>query len=312
MNIPAIDWIDQRKYFFTISGLLCAAALAAILTKGFNYGIDFTGGTVVQVTYPQEKALEAVRADLVKAGYPQADAQSFGGGRSFALYLKGASQDVAVVEQFVSKFSAAVGAGLVVDRKEFVGPTVGRHLKKQAATAIVLALLAIIIYIAFRFDNPLWGAAAVSTIAHDILLVAGLFAALQVEVDLVIVAAFLTIAGYAINDTIVIFDRMRERMRLFRGEPLRDTINSSINEMKNRTLMTNGMVLTVVACLFVLGGPVIHNFALAMLLGAVIGTYSTIAISCQLVYLWKAGHKGTVPSEHQPSTYKVKEGRRRK
>lgn len=307
-----IDWIGLRKYFFVFSGVLCAASVAAILTKGFNYGIDFTGGTVVQVTYPQERSLESVRADLLKAGYPKADAQSFGGGRSFALYLKGREDDAATVEHFLKAYLGAAGAGLTVDRKEFVGPTVGRHLKKQAATAIVLALLAIILYIAFRFDNPLWGAAAVTTIAHDILIVAGLFAALQVEVDLVIVAAFLTIAGYAINDTIVIFDRMRERLRYHRGEPLREVINNSINEMKVRTLMTNGMVFTVVLCLFALGGPVIHNFAFAMLVGAVIGTYSTIGISTQLVHLWKAGRVSQPEPEAPAASERRPGGRRRR
>ncbi|MDX6768209.1 MAG: protein translocase subunit SecF, partial [Elusimicrobiota bacterium] len=203
-----IDWVGKRGVFFAISGVMIAASIAAIATKGFNYAIDFTGGTMVQVTYPQERTLEAVRGDLAKAGYPKATAQSFGGGRSFALYLKGSEENVSVVETFVKAFGEAAGTGLVVDRKEFVGPSVGRHLKKQASMAIVLALLAIIAYVAFRFDNPLWGAAGVASIAHDVTITAGLFAALQVEVDLVIVAAFLTIAGYSINDTIVIFDRM--------------------------------------------------------------------------------------------------------
>jgi preprotein translocase subunit SecF len=311
MNLNAnIDWVGKRGLFFSISGLMLALSIGAILTKGFNYAIDFTGGTMVQVTYPQERTLEAVRGDLAKAGYPNATAQSFGGGRSFALYLKGAEENVAVVEQFVGKVVAAAGPGIVVDRKEFVGPSVGRHLKKQATTAILLALLAIIAYVAFRFDNPLWGAAGVASIAHDVTITAGIFAALGVEVDLVIVAAFLTIAGYSINDTIVIFDRMREILRTRRGD-LGAVINDSINEMRGRTLITNGLVFAVVVSLFVLGGPVIHNFAFALLIGSIIGTYSTIGLATQLVYTWQ-GKRGASAPASEPSSFKVKEGRRRK
>jgi preprotein translocase subunit SecF len=306
-----IDFVGLRKVFFSFSALMLAASIFTIVTKGFNYAIDFTGGTVVQVTYPQERALSEVRADLVKAGFPQGDAQSFGGGKSFALYLKGKEENVAVVEDFVTKFSAAAGPGLRVDRKEFVGPTVGRHLKKQATTAIVLALLAIIIYVAFRFDNPLWGAAGVASIAHDVTITAGVFSLLQLEVDLVIVAAFLTIAGYSINDTIVIFDRMRDHLRTRRGD-LGAVINESINGMRSRTILTNAMVFTVVLALFFFGGPVIHNFATAMLIGSIIGTYSTIGLATQLIYTWQGGRGGGSAASSEPSSFKVKEGRRRK
>lgn len=306
-----IDFIGLRKYFFAVSALLLAASVFSLVSKGFNYAIDFTGGTVVQVTYPQERALAEVRADLKKAGFPHADAQSFGGGRSFALYLKGKEENIAVVEDFVSKLTAAVGPELRVDRKEFVGPTVGRHLKKQATTAIVLALLAIIIYVAFRFDNPLWGAAGVASIAHDVTITAGLFSFLQLEVDLVIVAAFLTIAGYSINDTIVIFDRMRDHLRTRRGDDLATVINASVNGMRSRTVLTNMMVFTVVLALFFFGGPVIHNFAFAMLVGSIIGTYSTFGLATQLIYAWQGKRSAHAPSP-ESSSFKVKEGRRRK
>ncbi len=305
-----IDWVGKRGAFFTISGVMLALSIAAIVTKGFNYAIDFTGGTMVQVSYPQERTLESVRADLAKSGYPKATAQSFGGGKTFALYLKGSEENVSVVETFVKAFTAAADPGLVVDRKEFVGPSVGRHLKKQASMAIFLALLAIIIYVAFRFDNPLWGAAGVASIAHDVTITAGLFAALQVEVDLVIVAAFLTIAGYSINDTIVIFDRMRESMRERRGGDLASLINDSINDMRSRTIITNTMVFMVVVSLFALGGPVIHNFAFALLIGSIVGTYSTIGLATQLIYTWQGGKNRHAPAA-APSI-QVKEGRRRK
>lgn len=311
MNFPPIDFIALRKYFFTVSALLLAGSIGSIAMKGFNYSIDFTGGAMVQVTYGEERGLQQVREDLKKAGFPHADAQSFGGGRSFALYLKGSEENIAIVEDFVSKFTAAAGPGVRVDRKEFVGPTVGRHLKRQATTAIVLALLAIIAYVAFRFDNPLWGASGVASIAHDVTITAGVFSFFRIEVDLVIVAAFLTIAGYSINDTIVVFDRMRDHLRTRRGAHLRDVINGAINEMRSRTVLTNAMVFVVVLSLFFFGGPVIHNFALAMLVGSLIGTYSTFGLATQLIYAWR-GDRRDASSEPSSPSFKVKEGRRRK
>jgi preprotein translocase subunit SecF len=204
---------------------------------------------------------------------------------------------VSIVETFVDKFKAAAGEGLRVDRKEFVGPSVGRHLKRQALTAITLALLAIIGYVAFRFDNPLWGAAGVAAIAHDVLITAGVFSAFQLEVDLVIVAALLTIAGYSINDTIVIYDRMRDNMRHRRSDDIGTLINDSVNEMLSRTVITNGMVFTVVLALFLLGGSVIHNFAFAMLIGSIAGTYSTLAISMPLVFQFQKGRRKAAQTE---------------
>lgn len=298
MNKFTIDWISKRPLFFAISGTLCALSLLSIATKGFNYGIDFTGGTLVQVSYAEPRELAQVRGDLEKAGYPDANVQSFGGSKEFALYLKGSeSMDVSIVETFVDKFKAAAGEGLRVDRKEFVGPSVGRHLKRQAATAITLALLAIIGYVAFRFDNPLWGAAGVAAIAHDVLITAGVFSAFQLEVDLVIVAALLTIAGYSINDTIVIYDRMRDNMRHKRADDIGTLINDSVNEMLSRTIITNGMVFAVVLALFLLGGSVIHNFAFAMLVGSISGTYSTLAVSMPLVYQFQKGRRRSAQPE---------------
>ncbi len=308
-----IDWIGKRHLFYALSGVLLAASVIAIATKGFNYGIDFTGGTLVQVSYPEDRALTQVRADLASAGYPNAQAQSFGSAREYALYLKGAeSTDVAVVETFVSKFLAAAGPGLRVDRKEFVGPSVGRHLKRQAITAITLALLAIIGYVAFRFDNPMWGGAGVAAIAHDVLIISGIFAAFELEVDLVIVAALLTIAGWSINDTIVIYDRMRDNMRHRRADDIGTLINDSVNEMLSRTMITSGMVFAVVLALFLLGGSVIHNFALTMLLGVIVGTYSTLGIAMPLIYQYQKGRRRSPRAEPEAPSAPREGGRRRR
>jgi preprotein translocase subunit SecF len=308
-NYVQIDWLGMRLKFFAISGVVIAACVGSILTKGFNYGIDFTGGTMVQVTYEQDKTLSSVRADLEKAGYPDAQPQSFAGGKSFSIIFKDSAQDAAQVEVFLQKFTGIDASNKFrVDKKEFVGPSVGAHLKRQASTAIVLALLAIIAYVAVRFSNPLWGAAGVIALAHDVIVTAGIFSILGREIDLVIVAAFLTIAGYSINDTIVIFDRMREKLRVNRGAPLATIFNDSVNEMQSRTLLTNGMVLAVVVALFALGGKVIHDFALAMVIGAVTGTYSTVAIAIPLAYHLGAERKR---SDGAPARPQQAAGKRR-
>lgn len=286
VRAPKVDWVARRRVFFALSGVLLASSLWALASRGFNYGIDFTGGNLVEVTYTSAKTLAQVRSDLEAAGYPDAQPQSFSGSNSFGIKLKGVDRsDSGEIEALISKLQAADPRNAIrVDRKEFVGPAVGRHLKRQAATAITLAIAAIVVYVAFRFSNPVWGAAGVAALVHDVIATAGLFAFTQKEVDLVIVAAFLTIAGYSINDTIVIFDRMREKMRTDRRLPIGSVINDSINETLSRTLLTNGNVFAAVLMLYFFGGKIIHDFALAMVFGSLIGTYSTLAIAVPLIY----------------------------
>lgn len=291
---PKIDWVGKRRFFFVMSGALLAASLWTLVSRGFNYGIDFTGGNLVEVTYSSPKTLGEVRKDLEAAGYPDAQPQSFSGTNSFGIKLKGLTRsDSGEIESLISKLQATdPDNALRVDRKEFVGPAVGRHLKRQAATALTLAIAAIVVYVAFRFSNPVWGAAGVAALVHDVIATAGLFAFTQKEVDLVIVAAFLTIAGYSINDTIVIFDRMREKMRTERRQPIGSVINDSINETLSRTLLTNGNVFAAVLMLYVFGGKIIHDFALAMVFGSLVGTYSTLAIAVPLIYERERSAKG--------------------
>jgi preprotein translocase SecF subunit len=246
--IPHIDWIGKRRWSFAFSAVLVGVSLLALVWQGFNYGIDFMGGTLIEVTYAAPKSLGDVRQELAEAGYPDAEPQSFSRTNAFAIRLKGTQKlDPQAMEALVTKLQAADPSNtLRVDRQEFVGPAVGQHLKQQAGIAFILAIAAIIVYVAYRFSNPLWGAAGVIALVHDVIATAGLFALTQKEVDLVVVAAFLTIAGYSINDTIVIFDRMREKLRLPGHGSIGTVINTSINEMLARTFMTNGNVLIAV------------------------------------------------------------------
>jgi preprotein translocase subunit SecF len=298
-RLPQIDWVSKRYVFFTFSGLLIATSLASIALRGFNYAIDFTGGTLVQVSYTKPKTLAELRQDVAKAGHPEAMLQSFAKTNSFNIRIKSQEKlDAAALEEFTKNLqNADPNNALRVDRREYVGPSVGRHLKRQAFFALFFALAGIVAYVAFRFTNPLWGTAGVLALFHDVLATAGLFSLLYKEIDLVIVAALLTIAGYSINDTIVIFDRMRERMRIHRKESLSELINNSINETMSRTLITNACVIAMVLILFLFGGAILHDFATAMLFGGFIGTYSTVAIATPLVYQWETWSKKSLPQQ---------------
>ena len=286
-RLPRIEWTRNRHRFFAFSALVLAASVGSLATRGLNYGIDFTGGTLLEVSYASPKPITVLRADLERAGHPDAEIQAFAGTGSYAIRLKGdETLDAQSVEHIVTTLQASDPANaLRVDRKEYVGPAVGAHLKRQAVLAIGFAIAAIIMYVAFRFANPLWGAAGIVALVHDVLATLGLLSLTQIEVDIVVMAAILTIAGYSINDTIVIFDRMRERLRIPKNtEPLDASINASINETLSRTLLTNGTVLAVVLMLFFFGGQVIHDFAFVMIAGGLVGTYSTVAIATPLIY----------------------------
>ncbi len=300
------DFVGTRWKMFAFSGVLLGGTAVSLATKGLVYGIDFIGGTALQITFAQPVDLARLRDAVESAGVPDASIQSFRGTNTFSIRLKAdAERSAADIERTVAGIQQGVGDNkLRVESQEYVGPAVGKHLFRQAMWAVILSMAGIVAYVAFRFANPIWGIAGVIALAHDVFATVGLFSIFGSEVDLLIVSALLTIAGYSINDTIVIFDRMREKMRLMRHEPLELVINQSINETLSRTLITNGLVFIVVTILFLLGGKVIHNFAMAMVFGSVIGTYSTIAIAAPMVFEWYAraqrGRAAAAPAPIRP------------
>ncbi|MDO8803828.1 MAG: protein translocase subunit SecF [Elusimicrobiota bacterium] len=281
-----IDFIRKRFIFFAISGVMIAAGAVSMAVKGVNLGLDFTGGTLLQLRFDKPVATGDIRAALAKAGI-ETTLQSLDR-NAYQVKVKGSQEKVnEVSDKILGAFTANLpGNAFTEEKRDYVGPVVGRDLAKKAVFAFILSFFGIIIYVAFRFSNPVWGAAGVLALMHDVFVAAGALSITNRELDLVIVAALLTIAGYSINDTIVIFDRMRENMRMFPRMPLGQLANTSINETLSRTLITNLTVLTVVAILFVFGGEVINNFAFTMLVGSICGTYSTIAIATPLVYQW--------------------------
>jgi len=208
-------------------------------------------------------------------------------GNSFAFKVKGEQENVnEIANKIISALTSNLHNKFIEEKRDFVGPVVGRELTKKAIFAIILSLFGIILYIAFRFANPVWGTAGVLALAHDVFITIGALSITGREIDLVIIAALLTIAGYSINDTIVIFDRMRENLKKFPKMRLGQLINLSINENLSRTIITSVTVFIAALCLFIFGGTVINSFAFAILIGNISGTYSTIAIASPMVYQW--------------------------
>lgn len=290
---PNIDFIGKRFSFFILSALLLAASAGSLATRGINWGIDFTGGSMVQVTFSTPTTLTELRGMLSSSGYADASPQQFSGTDTFQIRIKTMGAETAdTADAFVEKLKGAAGGkSFEVDSKNFVGPTVGRHLYKQALFAVLFSMIAIVGYVAFRFSNPLWGLAGILALAHDILAALGVISILQMELDLVLVAALLTLSGYSINDSIVIFDRMREKMRTMRRESLAEVLNMSINETLSRTLITSLTTFFTVLTLALVGGTVIHDFATVMSFGIVIGTYSSVGVCAGLVYAWSTRRK---------------------
>lgn len=318
---PQIDFIGLRWIPIGCSIVVMVASLASIATKGFNYSIEFTGGTLLQVSYPAgaKADVNAVRAALEKAKV-DAEVQTVQGDRPTFILREKSQEDEASVGAFADKTMAALTAGSPdqkpsLDRKDVIGPVVGKDLRQRTLWAIFWSLFGIVIYVAYRFENPIWGVTGVIALFHDVIGVAGLFSFLGLQVDLLIVTALLTIAGYSISDTIVIFDRMREKLHTERGLPLAELINSSMNETLSRTVITVLLVQIVCVVLWLSGGPVLRDFAFAMVIGNILGTYSSIGVAAPLVYEYQtrfAGKKS--PSVAAPSapSLKVKEGGRRR
>jgi len=286
-----INFVKLRHVFFSISGLVVLTGIISLSVKGVNLGLDFTGGTLMQVKFDKPVAIEAVRSAL-DAAKVEASIQSFSDA-SYSIKVKGTQENVnEKANQIIAGLKTIPGATFAEEKRDYVGPVVGRDLAKKALFAMILSMFGIIVYIAFRFSNPVWGAAGVIGLLHDVFVALTAMSITNREIDLVIVAAFLTIAGYSINDTIVIFDRMRENMRNFPKMALAELINLSVNECLSRTVITTMTVFITVLVLFLFGGIAINNFAFCMLIGTVTGVYSTVALCTPMVYQWeRRSHK---------------------
>ncbi|MFA0440003.1 protein-export membrane protein SecF [Vibrio sp. 10N.286.49.C2] len=298
-----IDFMRWSKVAFAFSLVMIAAALFTLSTKWLNWGLDFTGGTLIEVGFEQPANLEDVRSALDAEGFGDATVQNFGSSRDVMVRLRPRDgvQAEALGNQILSAIKEGTGESVEMRRIEFVGPNVGDELTEAGGLAILVSLICILIYVSIRFEWRL-AAGAVMALAHDVIITLGIFSLLQIEVDLTIVAALLTVVGYSLNDTIVVFDRIRENFRKMRKGESPDIMNSSITQTLSRTLITSGTTLFVVIALFTQGGAMIHGFALALLLGITVGTYSSIYVASALAL--KLG----IQREHLMPTPIEKEG----
>lgn len=280
-----IDFMGKRKIFYIISLILILSGIFSIYKKGLNLGLDFTGGTLVQVNFENPVKIDKLRK-IFDEEKLDVNIRSFEG-NSYAIMIKGAQENVNEYAEKILNALTKNNLKFTEEKRDFVGPVVGRDLAKKAIFAIILSMFAIIVYIAFRFTNPVWGITGVIALLHDVFIAITSLSITNRQIDLVIVAALLTIAGYSINDTIVIFDRMRENIKKYPKMNLKELINTSINETLSRTIITSLTVLFVLLILYLFGGIGINDFAFCMLVGTVSGVYSTIAISTSLAYEWQ-------------------------
>ncbi len=275
------DFMGKRRLALFLSGTLLIVAFVSLFTRVLNFGIDFTGGTLIEVGYAEPVDLTGVRATLEQAGFAEAVVQHFGTARDVLIRLA-PRDDVSKAELSDQVFSALQeargGEQLSLRRVEFVGPQVGDELTEQGGLAMLIALGAILVYVALRFEYR-FAVGAVAALAHDVIITLGFFSVLGLEFDLTVLAALLAVIGYSLNDTIVVFDRIRENFRkIRRGTPV-DVVNTSLNQTLARTLMTSFTTLLVLLALFFLGGELIHSFATALIVGVLVGTYSSMYVA---------------------------------
>ncbi|SFR42933.1 protein translocase subunit secF [Marinobacter daqiaonensis] len=275
------DFMSLRKVFAAISIILVIVSIVLIGVRGLNFGLDFTGGTSVELEYQQAPDLEDVRSQLSDAGYEDFVVQNFGS-ENLVLIRMQESGDDTLGNRIVRDIRDRSDLELKLVSSEFVGSQVGDELKEDSGLGMLLALAVVLIYVGMRFQFK-FGIASVIPLAHDVIIILGIFALFQWTFDLTVLAALLAVIGYSLNDTIVIMDRIRENFRKLRIDDPQETINRSIQETINRTINTSVTTLLVLLALFFLGGAAINNFALTLALGVVVGTYSSIYVAANLL-----------------------------
>jgi preprotein translocase subunit SecF len=287
---PNIDFLGKRYIAFVFSGILAIIGIIAIVqiaTGHANLGIDFAGGTAIQLKFEKAVVLHNVRLALEAGGLKDFDLQDLPTVNKILIRVKKTEQDLGKISEMVTNILTQKFPEnkYVVDSTTVIGPKVGSKLRADAAKAIAFAVIGILIYVAFRFQFKFGVGATIATF-HDVLAVLGVFYLMGKEINLILVTALLTIAGYSLTDTVVVFDRIRENLKLKQREDVEKIMNISINEVLSRTIITSATVLFTSIALFLFGGEVIHDFSLAMIMGVIVGTYSSIFVASPVVLLW--------------------------
>ena len=288
-----IDFLGIKTLTGVISIVLCVLSFVSLSIKGINFDLDFTGGYSITALYPTEISPDEVRDKLNKAGFGHTKVISFGSAKRIKItmmpkqYMR--TKSVKVNEQTTQDklkkhVQSVLGNKAHIDGINFIGPEVGKELTQKGILAIFIAVLATMIYIAFRFDLKFAISSAIA-LAHDPIIILGIFSICQFEFDLTVLAAILAVIGYSLNDTVVVYDRVRENFKSMRTASVKEVINSAINDTLSRTVITSGLTLLVVIVLFVCGGPSIHYFSLALIIGVIVGTYSSIYVAGTLAVM---------------------------
>ncbi len=305
-NITEINFMSAGRIALVFSAVLLLVSIASLIFRGLELGVDFTGGTVMELTYPSAVEPTEVKQTLLDQGYEDLTVQHFGGVEKILLRmapqkaktdLKAGELDVnAQLSNSVLKILQDNKPGVRMDRVEFVGPQIGEELREQGGLAMLYALVGILIYVALRFEFR-FSVGAVIALVHDVVITLGFFSVTRVEFDLTVLAAILAIIGYSLNDTIVVFDRIRENFKVLRKREPEQVVNTAVNMTLSRTLVTSLTTLIVLVALFLIGGESVHAFALAMIVGVIVGTYSSIYVASSSLLLMGITKESLMPPE---------------
>ncbi len=299
-----IDFMGKRKFALILSSALVLVAIAALFSRGLNLGVDFTGGYTIEVGYETAANLDEVRTTLASNGFEEAVVQTFGTNTDVLIRIPPSDEltGVQLSTKVTQALEAASAEEVTMRRVEFVGPQVGEELRETGGLAVLAALFAIVCYIWIRFEKK-FSVGSVLALVHDVVITLGIFALFQIEFDLTILAALLAVIGYSLNDTIVVFDRIRENfLGMRRGSPS-EIINVSVNQTLSRTIITSLTTLLVLLALFFLGGKIINGFALALIIGVVVGTYSSIFVASTAVLQLGITKEDLMPVEKEGAEF---------
>ncbi|WP_298634835.1 protein translocase subunit SecF [uncultured Umboniibacter sp.] len=291
-----IDFMSRRKWAALFSAILVVASIASIATKGLNFGLDFTGGTLLELEYEQPAELTAIREQLNGAGFAHFTVVNYGSERDVMVRMQGTGS--AQLSDSVLTTLRESGEKIVLKRGEFVGPQVGNELREQGVLAMIAALAVMMVYVSVRFQYK-FSVGAVAALAHDVIITVGIFSYFQWSFDLTVLAAVLAVIGYSLNDTIVVSDHIRENFRKLRSDDSAYVINYAITQTLERTVITSFTTLLVVLSLFYFGGEMIHGFASALLIGIVVGTYSSIYLSANALMSMKLSREDLLLKEKE-------------
>ena len=296
-TVKIYNFMGLRKIAAGISLVLLLISVASLAMNGLKFGLDFTGGSLIEVGYEQAPELNDIRSKLETAGYEDAVVQTFGSPVDILIRL-GESHDPKLGDQVLSALQADDSQELTLRRNEYVGAQVGEELREQGGLGLLLALFMVMVYVAFRFQLK-FSVGAVAALAHDVLIVLGFFSVLQLDFDLTVLAALLAVIGYSLNDTIVVSDRIRENFRKLRKGSPTEIMNTSLSQTLGRTLVTSLTTLLVLMALAVFGGEMIHGFAIALLVGVCVGTYSSIYVAANVLIAMGVCKEDLMPPEKE-------------